>query len=154
MAERRAPPSYLRQNNHFSFSEVASAETCEGAWRRQRAVCRGRRVSAPAWPLWAGVGLYFTRVSGSFQGNQRVFGAPFLLHSGWQLSSSLSLRAGLGQNLRRNREETGKLRGYFPGIPGIFQVYPQNTPVFCADLADLGPKPAPDSAQREPSPGN
>ena len=32
------------------------------------------------------------------------------------------------------------------GIPGFFQVYPQNTRYF-ADLADFGPKPASDSAQ-------
>ena len=36
--------------------------------------------------------------------------------------------------------------GYYPGIPGVFQVYPQNTGYF-ADLADFGPKPASDSAQ-------
>ena len=37
-------------------------------------------------------------VSGNFQGKQRVFGAPF-----WKLKRvSLSLRAGLGQNLRQN----------------------------------------------------
>ena len=36
--------------------------------------------------------------------------------------------------------------GYYPGIPGFLQVYPQNTGYF-ADLADFGPKPASDSAQ-------
>ena len=43
---------------------------------------------------------------------------------------------------RRNRQNTG----YFPGIPGFFQVYPQNTGYF-ADFAEFGGKPASDSAQ-------
>ena len=36
--------------------------------------------------------------------------------------------------------------GYYPGIPGFFQVYPQNTRYF----ADFGPKTASDTAQSPP----
>ena len=51
-----------------------------------------------------------------------------VLHSG-NSRVSLSLRAGLGQNLRRNRGNRQNT-GYFPGIPGVFQV-PAKYPVFC-----------------------
>jgi len=59
-------------------------------------------------------------VSGNFQGNQRVFvSAPSLvLHSGNSLFS-LSLRARLGQNLRRNRGNLENTR-VFPGIPAKY----------------------------------
>ena len=60
-----------------------------------------------------------------------------VLHSG-NSRVSLSLRAGLGQNLRQNRGNR-QHPGLFPGIPGFFQVYAQNTRYF-ADLADFGPK--------------
>ena len=72
-------------------------------------------------------------VSGNFQGNQRVFvSAPSLvLHSGNSLFS-LSLRARLGQNLRRNRP------GKYPG----FSRYTRKIPGYFADLADFGPKSA------------
>ena len=71
-----------------------------------------------------------------------------MLHSG-NSRVSLSLRAGTGAKSEaklRNRQNTQAVAGYFPGIPGVFQVYPQNTRYF-ADLADFGPKPASDSAQ-------
>ena len=35
--------------------------------------------------------------------------------------------------------ETMQKCGYYPGIPGVFQVYPQNTGYF-ADFADLAAK--------------
>ena len=62
-----------------------------------------------------------------------------VLHSGnSQVSLSLSWSGAKSANPR------GKITGYFPGIPGGFQVYPQNTPVF-AGSANFGPKPASDS---------
>ena len=60
-------------------------------------------------------------------------------------SFSRSLRAGLGQDLRRNPRKPANYTRYFPGIPGVCQAA-QNTRYF-ADFADFDPQTASDSAQ-------
>ena len=103
-------------------------------------------------PHWVGLYILFRQTKRKTEGPQH-FAFPeisrenrgcLVLHSG-NSRLSLSLRAGLGQNLRQNRGNR-QHPGLFPGIPGFFQVYPQYTRYF-ADLADFGPKPASDSAQ-------
>jgi len=78
-------------------------------------------------------------VSGNFQGNQPERRGCLVLHSG-NSRVSLSLRAGLGQNLRRNRG-TGKIPGIFQVYPG-FSRYPQNTRYFAESRLILGPNQA------------
>ena len=59
----------------------------------------------------------------------------------WQLSSFPESESWSGAKSEANSRKPGNIPGLFPGIPGVFQVYPQNTGYF-ADLADFGPKPA------------
>ena len=84
--------------------------------------------------------LRFRKFPGK-SGKQRVFGAPF-----WKLASFPESESWSGAKSEAKSRKTGNIPGLFPGIPGFFQVYPQNTRYF-AELADFGPKPASDSAQ-------
>jgi len=92
-----------------------------------------------------------THVSGNQKGNERVPSTfrfrkfPGKPEGVWcSILATLEfpcvcLRAGLGQNLRRNRGNRQNA-GYFPGIPGVFQVVPAKYPVFCrASRLILGP---------------
>ena len=72
-------------------------------------------------------------VSGNFQGNQRVFGATFCFSrvSLRKLASFPESESWSGAKSEAKPRKPAKYAGYFPGIPGFFQVYS----VYFADLA-------------------
>ena len=80
-------------------------------------------------------------VSGSFQGNQRVFGAPFCFSrvSLGKLASFPESESWSGAKSGAKIEEIGTIPRYFPGIPG-FSRYTRKIPGILPILAPKQPQ--------------